>query len=1859
MDDRVLLNTIIPGRRVAHRHQLKWWQPSDYEIRVLKVFNRLRDSRQHRIVWGEKNGQVAFLDHLAFGDRKPLRRRLETQVGRPGPAGPVYALAFVHPPQAGDVLLNTTWQLLVAAGTGCGELQFLDYLTGNPISIIYEGRPVEALQLDSCVLSLLYVEATGELWVGLASGQLMCLQFQFQATGASARTVATIPLEAAVSALAFMPFAEGGAGHRSCAGWICAGTMIGTLYRIDPEKLSLPITPIATPKPIGPVRALYSLSSALAAYASPCEVLVVAHAGKVRYMVREPALAAGEAGDFAALEHAFADRVMCLGCLDFGESVWLAVGANDSHLHLLCVFRKEAGDRPVNPVDAWTLLNQFGCLQCSIPMSERVLAVAAMSSKCSPGKSSEADPWIFAALGNHRLQALQILRLPIFVERVRSVFKDSSDVPALLRRLRDQPDDRVLRHDTIALLFRTDWLDEYCRGRTWSAEERRQLSEILYRLLAGSSLRLCREIQSGLIRIAQRHQSFARIAADLVRHISKYCLDGRSFSDKHQHLDRLARFNEDNGGEYLIDAALYRSLLADRRFTQQHAIDLGEPVTTLQLLSGPNREHLLATSYQQGLAWLMHCDESMRAFVLEVPEEGSRLGWLQQVVPWQDAASGARHLIVFYRNRGWTSISLADPRLQEIVGWAGDGRKAAPVGLPMPNLVAGCDGEPFYIYSFQQLPSGQLAVGGRSADVRLLRISSAAGHSSIELACGPPRRPGDQLSSQYSPIRAFAYHPTSAHAGEVFAGSENGSCYRFELRGAELGPAAAVWQGPAAIRVLLWLDPDSLLIGDANSSLVLLQRLSGTPRSSTGGTGARASTFAPTWAGRLNGAVTGALPLTLRLPTAGPDLELRDVVVASDAKGVLHILEFDGPRGAPRHITQHRFAIDTPWPIEQLVAAPRLPPDMKSWGQPQVAIASVDQVVRTLRLVHRRESVRDLNNDLALAAAAALASSRSRFPPRAVRATEDALRGEMDRDSPLPVVLAKVTAARRANWPLTDGDVKEALAEVAWKLASANVQSEAPGMLALRLRFDDPETWPRLIDHLFDLAAGRVLTQAGGRPMLQLHYCLRFAFKNAKLVAAEELLPEQRQQLARLVHVCHDLCQNWGSESSDENLRCKLTISHMLFRFATPETLECFLSETLSAELAEISGRSMADFVANRLLADPRLAVTFRVLQHIRRLVEHDLDGRMATPVGRYLVPPLVARFRRCQITPYHDWVAGELYLCLRALQVAYRCGWAFVAQLLATGCPRGHIEFLAERQRILPLDDELCRRTVEALSRVVGISASDPHAHDARRGLLEQLAGIDSLAQREEAPVDVPLCIRALIAVSIAFDPGAGDEPRTQAQQVIALPLDYGALRTPAASGAEIAHLLAAARLLLLVTTAEPGADSLRPIYRQLEELRHALLARGPVSGSGDDDLLGILFRAAREAWLRQAEIELDFVAPMRFLRERRLAEQPAADEASHARELLDYAAFHAELSSSRHSLFLRRDTSGKGVICTLLGQPAEIQGFTKPVKLERYLDIVLRPWEAKIGRLQREAARLLNAAPVTDDTARRDLLGLDDSYSGELIPISRDDQRYGLFFFVYDTASAPDPSKRALSRMVPQLLASEFLRSGQTQKLLSLIFHHISSPIASMRNMLVPMLEGRLGPDEREDYLRFFSGIVEDAKLMIDNHENYARILRGIAPPLVPETFDLAVEAGLRRRVILHKYHGKRQALPWRPPAAPLEVRLDRVMVGDIIQNLLDNACKYSPARSEVRLKVTSARREVFIVVSDEGPGLPRDIVDSLYAEGVRGEAGADSTTAGLGLGLFMVHRYALWLNGQVWHETSERGTTFTVRLPKEARR
>jgi signal transduction histidine kinase len=105
-------------------------------------------------------------------------------------------------------------------------------------------------------------------------------------------------------------------------------------------------------------------------------------------------------------------------------------------------------------------------------------------------------------------------------------------------------------------------------------------------------------------------------------------------------------------------------------------------------------------------------------------------------------------------------------------------------------------------------------------------------------------------------------------------------------------------------------------------------------------------------------------------------------------------------------------------------------------------------------------------------------------------------------------------------------------------------------------------------------------------------------------------------------------------------------------------------------------------------------------------------------------------------------------------------------------------------------------------------------------------------------------------------------------------------------------------------------------------------------------------------------------------------------------------------------------------------------------------------------------------------------------------------------------------------------------------------------------------------------------------------------------------------------------------------------------------IVSNLVENALKYSADGDAVEVTIVESASEVTIAVRDEGQGIPKEQLDTIFQKFHQVDASSTRRAGGVGLGLYIVSNLVQAHNGSIEVDSEVGvGTTFTVRLPKRA--
>ena len=111
-----------------------------------------------------------------------------------------------------------------------------------------------------------------------------------------------------------------------------------------------------------------------------------------------------------------------------------------------------------------------------------------------------------------------------------------------------------------------------------------------------------------------------------------------------------------------------------------------------------------------------------------------------------------------------------------------------------------------------------------------------------------------------------------------------------------------------------------------------------------------------------------------------------------------------------------------------------------------------------------------------------------------------------------------------------------------------------------------------------------------------------------------------------------------------------------------------------------------------------------------------------------------------------------------------------------------------------------------------------------------------------------------------------------------------------------------------------------------------------------------------------------------------------------------------------------------------------------------------------------------------------------------------------------------------------------------------------------------------------------------------------------------------------------------------------------IDRARMVQVLGNLVENAVRYSPPSSLIRLGAERSGDELLFSVSDRGPGLPAGERELIFDKFYRSERTREAVS-GTGLGLAIAKSLVELHHGRIWVEDGSPGSVFVVAVPSEA--
>ncbi len=245
--------------------------------------------------------------------------------------------------------------------------------------------------------------------------------------------------------------------------------------------------------------------------------------------------------------------------------------------------------------------------------------------------------------------------------------------------------------------------------------------------------------------------------------------------------------------------------------------------------------------------------------------------------------------------------------------------------------------------------------------------------------------------------------------------------------------------------------------------------------------------------------------------------------------------------------------------------------------------------------------------------------------------------------------------------------------------------------------------------------------------------------------------------------------------------------------------------------------------------------------------------------------------------------------------------------------------------------------------------------------------------------------------------------------------------------------------------------------------------------------------------------------------------------------------------------------------------------------------------------------------------------------------------------------------------------------------QEFVANVSHELKTPLAVIKANVETLLDGAIDdPEHRGPFLELIDEQANRLHVLILDLLSLARIESSAeafefqAVPLAPLVADClerhraradarnqALEVGVRHQEsgVRSQGSGNGSLTPDSCLLAPdLTVWADEEAVGQILDNLVDNAVKYTPAGGRIQVGWYAEHEHVCVEVADTGIGIPERDLPRIFERFYRVDRARSRELGGTGLGLSIVKHLVQAMRGSVKAASQlGQGTTFVVRLPR----
>ncbi len=254
----------------------------------------------------------------------------------------------------------------------------------------------------------------------------------------------------------------------------------------------------------------------------------------------------------------------------------------------------------------------------------------------------------------------------------------------------------------------------------------------------------------------------------------------------------------------------------------------------------------------------------------------------------------------------------------------------------------------------------------------------------------------------------------------------------------------------------------------------------------------------------------------------------------------------------------------------------------------------------------------------------------------------------------------------------------------------------------------------------------------------------------------------------------------------------------------------------------------------------------------------------------------------------------------------------------------------------------------------------------------------------------------------------------------------------------------------------------------------------------------------------------------------------------------------------------------------------------------------------------------------------------------------------------FILDITERKQAEEHLARALEVEREATRRLRALDEMKntFLQAVSHDLRTPLAAILGLAITLERGdvHLEEDDAKDLARRIAGNARRLDRLVTNLLDLDRLARGITTPNLQPT-DVG---SVVRRVLAES-----DLIPdarLRTDLEPVMVHADAAKLERIVENLLANTARHTPADSTIWVRVEATDDGAVLAIEDDGAGVPEEIRETIFEPFQQGPD-APRHAPGVGVGLTLVRRFAELHGGRAWVEPRDGGgASFRVWLPHE---